>query len=143
MRKIYTYYNNGECPVSLFFDKAKEKIRKKFLFQLEYIRDNGNVLCEPYVKHFSIEKYRRLYEIRVKADGTMVRIIFYEQENEIFLLHAFYKKDKKDTEKALKTSLKLLTSISENNKIIKQYVRDVGENLHPLFNFKNRKLGGN
>ena len=38
----------------------------------------------------------------------MVRVIFYEHEGEIILLHAFYKKDRKDTERALETGLRIL-----------------------------------
>ena len=63
------------------------------------------------MKHFSIEKYRKLYELRIKATGIMVRVIFYEHNGEIILLHAFYKRDRKDTEKALETGLKILHSL--------------------------------
>lgn len=113
MRRIYTYENNGVCPVDDFFQNANEKIRNKFLFQLEYIKDERNGFLEPHVKHFSIEKYRQLYELKIKAAGMMVRVIFYEYAGEIILLHAFYKRDRKDTEKALDTALKRLTKITE------------------------------
>lgn len=112
MRRIYTYKNNGVCPVDDFFQNANEKIRNKFLFQLEYIQNEKNCLYEPYVKHFSIEKYRQLYELRMKASGLMVRVIFYEHCGEVILLHAFYKRDRKDTEKALETAQKRLTKIT-------------------------------
>lgn len=111
MRKIYTYEKNGVCPIDDFFRQANDKIKRKFLFQLKYIEDEHNVFAEPHVKHFSIEKYRQLYELRIKAAGTMVRVIFYEPNNEIILLYAFYKRDRKDTEKALETGLKILHSL--------------------------------
>lgn len=115
MRRIYTYEKNGVCPIDDFFQKANDKIRRKILFQLKYIKDERNVFAEPYVKHFSIEKYRKLYELRIKATGTMVRVIFYEHNGEIILLHAFYKRDRKDTEKALEMGLKILHSILESD----------------------------
>lgn len=118
MRRIYTYEKNGVCPIDDFFRKANDKIRRKFLFQLEYIKDEHNVFAEPYVKHFSIEKYRQLYELRIKAAGTMVRVLFYEQHDEIILLYAFYKRDRKDTEKALETGLKILHSLLEEDRTI-------------------------
>ena len=119
MRKIYTYVNNGECPVCDFFENTNRKIMNKFEYQLRYIKDEKNVFCEPHVKHFSIERYRQLYELRIKAAGVMVRVIFYEHNGEIILLHAFYKRDRKDTEKALETALKILNSITFENGEIK------------------------
>ncbi len=115
MRKIYFYENNGECPVEEFFIKANEKIQKKFKFEIDYIRNESNPLTKPHVKHFAIEKYRELYEMRIKAADTMVRIVFYKQDEAIILLRAFYKRDRKDTEKALEASLKLLKIIAQNS----------------------------
>lgn len=123
MRRIYTYKNNGVCPVDDFFRNANEKIRNKFLFQLEYIKDERNGYWEPYVKHFSIEKYRQLYELRIKAAGVMVRVIFYEHCGEVILLHAFYKHDRKDMKKALDTALNRLTKITEADGEVLQELR--------------------
>ena len=102
MRKVYTYFNGNTCPVCDFIDQTEPKIHKKFLFCLEYIKDEKNSFCELYVRHFSIEKYSKLYELRIKIAGTMVRIIFYEHDGNIYLLYAFYKKDRKDTEKSFR-----------------------------------------
>ena len=90
MRKIYIYENEGKCQIAEFFLKSNPKIQKKLEYQLEYIRDKHNGFTEPHVKHFTIEKYRRLYELRVKAAGTMVRVIFYDKDGEVLLLYAFY-----------------------------------------------------
>lgn len=111
MRKVYVFADDRNCFVEAFFQKANKKIKKKFQYQLDYIKDERNVFAEPHVKHFSIEKYRQLYEMRIKAAGTMVRVIFYEHNGEIVLLHAFYKRDRKDTEKALEMGLKILHSL--------------------------------
>ena len=126
MRKIYIYENDGKCQIEDFVLKTNPKIQKKLKFQLAYIMDKHNAFTEPHVKHFTIEKYRRLYELRVKAAGTMVRVIFYEKDGEVLLLYAFYKRDRKDTEKALETSLKILNSISdENGDIDSSYKREL------------------
>ena len=50
----------------------------------------------------------------------MVRVIFYERNGEIILLHAFYKRDRKDTEKALEVALKILNSITDENGDVKE-----------------------
>ena len=109
MRKIYIYNGiDGKNQIQNFLRHANPKIKKKFEFILRIIADENNLLKEPYVKHFSIEKYKRLYELRLKAAGTMVRIIFYNIEENIIFLHAFVKKDKRDTEQALEYALKLI-----------------------------------
>ena len=66
------------------------------------------------MKHISIGRYRELYEIRMKASGNMVRVLFVKQDADIVLLYAFYKRSGKDTEKALDIAFKLLNRMREN-----------------------------
>lgn len=114
MRRIF-YSKEGSRTIGAFLDNADGKVKKKFRFLLGLMRDDKMVLCEPYVKHFGIEKYKRLYELRMKAGGAMVRIIYCERDNgDIIFLYAFYKKDKRDTQKALDYALKLLDMVNEN-----------------------------
>ena len=109
MRKVYIY-DAVESQVEKFFSKADIKIQKKLRFQMEYIKDVRNSFTEPHIKHFTIDRYKELYELRIKAAGTMVRVIFYEDDGDILLLYAFYKHDKRDTQKALDTAIKILSS---------------------------------
>lgn len=115
MRKIYVYRNDaGEVPVLRFIESTHKKIRSKFDFMLQFVKDERNMLCEPYVKHFSIDKYKMLYELRIRANGTMVRVIYYRAEENIILLHAFFKKSRRDTENALEYALKILSSFDDS-----------------------------
>lgn len=115
MRKIYVYRNDdGEVPVLRFIESTHKKIRNKFDFMLHFVKDERNLLCEPYVKHFSIDKYKMLYELRIRANGTMVRVIYYKAEENIILLHAFFKKSRRDTENALEYALKILNSFDDS-----------------------------
>lgn len=115
MRKIYVYRNDtGEIPVLRFIESTHKKIRNKFDFMLHFVKDERNMLCEPYVKHFSIDKYKMLYELRIRANGTMVRVIYYKAEENIILLHAFFKKSRRDTENALEYALKILNSFDDS-----------------------------
>ena len=115
LRKIYVYRNDdGEVPVLRFIESTHKKIRSKFDFMLQFIKDERNMLCEPYVKHFSIDKYKMLYELRIRANGTMVRVIYYKAEENIILLHAFFKKSRRDTENALEYALKILNSFDDS-----------------------------
>ena len=123
-------YNGGEGKYQItdFIKKANPKIKKKFEFILRLIADENNQLKEPYVKHFSIEKYKRLYELRLKAAGTMVRIIYYEEDKNIILLHAFIKKDKRDTEQALEHALKLIEKFDKESQSPFDYLEEVTVN---------------
>lgn len=115
MRKIYVYRSDiGEVPVLRFIESTHKKIRSKFDFMLQFVKDERNMLCEPYVKHFSIDKYKMLYELRIRANGTMVRVIYYKAEENIILLHAFFKKSRRDTENALEYALKILNSFDDS-----------------------------
>lgn len=126
MRKIYTYFNGDMSPVETFFGSASEKVKNKFMFQMTFMVNEKIPFREPYVKHFSIGKYKRLYEMRIKMGIEMVRIIFYEHQNEVVLLHAFYKKGKRDTEKALEYALKILDSIcEETGRVVKDFRKEL------------------
>ncbi len=110
MRKIYTYQN-----VQNFIESGDVKLKNKFQNIFAYISNEKNELREPYVRHISHSKFKELYEIRLKASGIMTRVIFSKQDENIILLYAFYKNDKKDTKRALEHSLRLLNDISKNN----------------------------
>lgn len=111
MRNIYINKSENESQVKSFFEKADKKLQSKFNSILCYISNKKNPLCEPYVKHISIGKYRELYEIRMKVAGNMVRVLFVKQGEDIVLLYAFYKKSGKDTEKALEVAFKILNEM--------------------------------
>lgn len=126
MRKIYAYTKDNRSPVEEFIQATNDKIKEKLIFQLVYIRDESNPFCEPYVKHFSMERYRKMYELRIKAAETMIRIIFYEHDGEIVFLHAFHKRDRKDTDRGLESALKILESIvDKNGKIPKENKKEL------------------
>ena len=126
MRKIYAYTEDNRSPVEEFIQATNEKNKEKLIFQLVYIKDETNPFCEPYVKHFSMERYRKMYELRIKAAETMIRIIFYEHDGEIVFLHAFHKRDRKDTDRGLESALKILESIvDKNGKIPKENKKEL------------------
>lgn len=114
MRKVFYYKHNGFVPVEDFINKSDEKVKKKFLFCVGYILGEPDVLSEPYVKHISLSS--ELYEIRFKASGKLIRILFYKEDSNVYLLHAFCKKDRRDTENNLACAEKVLARfMSERN----------------------------
>ena len=110
MRKIYMYQN-----VKFFLESSEEKLKNKFQTILAYISNEKNRLCEPYVRHISQNRFKDMYEMRIKASGVMARVVFSKQDENIILLYAFYKNDKKDTKRALEHSLRLLNDTRKNN----------------------------
>ena len=126
MRKLYAYAPDSRCPVQEFLQGMDEKIQDKLRFQLAYILDENSSFVEPYVKHFSLAKYRPFYEIRVIAANTMVRVIFHEKNGEIILLYAFHKRDRKDTERALEAARRIYDEITDRDGgICREYLREV------------------
>lgn len=118
MRNIYINKSKNESQVERFFENADDKLKQKFATILAYISNEKNPLCEPYVKHISVGRYKELYEIRMKVTGNMVRVLFVKQDTDIVLLYAFYKRNGKDTEKALEVAFKILNKMRESGEMV-------------------------
>ena len=108
-----------------FLKHSDDKVKKKFKYQLSMLVMENKILREPHVKHFIIERYRQFYEFRIKVSKKIVRIIFCERDDNIVLLYAFYKHDKRDTEKALENALKVYESLESDSLLPFQYLKEV------------------
>lgn len=123
MENIKVYQPPGQpAQAAEFIESLDPKLRDKLLqhiFRLS--RMSAAELKEPHYKHFSIEKYQSLYELREKG-RVVVRIIFTPCPNgDYLLLHAFVKRQKRDTEKALEHSLRLLASLWDHPECAVEY----------------------
>ena len=114
MRTIKMYCPPGTSGIlPPFLIPLDEKLRRKLLWQLW--RLSHIPLCElkePHFKHFALEKYRLLYELREKS-RLLVRVIFTIQNEEVVLLVPFIKRRSRDVMRALDQSLKMLADIRE------------------------------
>lgn len=116
MKGITTYQPPQRAsPVSAFLDGLEPKLREKLVRQIIQLPHTPlTELKEPHYKHFSLERYRGFYELREKG-RVLVRIIFtYPPEGGILLLHAFVKRQKRDTMQALEQSLRILALLREH-----------------------------
>ena len=78
-------------------------------------------LSEPQVKHFSIERYRKFYELRERI-RVLVRIIFtIDEAGNIILLHPFIKRHQRNTYQALEISLGMLEQIKQSPETLVEY----------------------
>lgn len=103
MDNIKVYQPPGQVSqVEAFIEGLHPKLREKLVWQIFRLsRTPPAGLKEPHYKHFSIEKYRDFYELREK-NRIVIRVIFTMLPNgEILLLHAFQKRQPRDTMRAL------------------------------------------
>lgn len=120
MKKIYLYKStDGKIPFNSFIENLDVKMKAKIQKGIMCIAMHPSFMTEPHIKHFTIEKYSRLYEYRERIK-IMVRIIFTLDENgDVILLNGFVKKQERNTMQALDTALKLLESIdNESNSLV-------------------------
>ena len=111
------------APVACFIDSLNPKLREKLIRQLVTLpRTPRSALREPHYKHFTLERYRDLYELREKGK-VLVRVIFTILPNgEILLLHAFVKRQSRDTMQALEQALGILAQARDHPELAVEYI---------------------
>ena len=111
------------APVACFIDSLNPKLREKLIRQLVTLPNTPrSALREPHFKHFTLERYRDLYELREKGK-VLVRVIFTILPNgEILLLHAFIKRQSRDTMQALEQALGILAQARNRPELVVEYI---------------------
>lgn len=122
MKKIYLYKPPGEeAPFLQFLAGTEPKMRKKLRYGLRCLACFPEYMTEPHVKHFSIERYNRLYEYRERI-RILVRVIFTLDENgDIILLYPFVKRHDRNTMQALEASVHIMEKIRASPDSIIEY----------------------
>lgn len=116
MKDVFVYQPpGGSAQVALFIEGLDTKLRAKLLRQIIPLpRIPPSILREPHYKHFTLERYRSLYEVRAK-NGVAVRVIFtILPEGRVLLLYGFSKRQSRDTMRALDQSLRILAAFREH-----------------------------
>lgn len=123
MDNIKIYKPPGcDSQVEAFIEGLEPKLRNKLVMQIFRLsRTPLSGLKEPHYKHFCIEKYRNLYELR-ERNRIVTRVIFtVRPDGEVLLLHAFVKRQPRDTMQALERSLKLLSELRTHPEYAVEY----------------------
>lgn len=83
MRAIKVYCPPGvEPPLYAFIDALDGKLKAKLLWQIFRLRNlPACELKEPHFKHFSLERYSQMYELREKGK-VLIRIVFTVQNED-------------------------------------------------------------
>ena len=86
MRAIKVYCPPGvEPPLYAFIDALDGKLKAKLLWQIFRLRNlPACELKEPHFKHFSLERYSQMYELREKGK-VLIRIVFTVQNEDVIL----------------------------------------------------------
>jgi len=96
----------GSIPVEDFIRSLPVKHGAKVYWEIELLKEHGTGLKEPYVKQIQGERYRGLWELRIRSGGDASRIIYFMVSgNTVVLLHGFMKKALKTPRKELETAL--------------------------------------
>ena len=103
------YYKkeNGDIPVLDFLLSLNPKMRAKAFSEIELLEKHGANLREPYVKPIKGEKYKDLFELRIKFSSDISRIFYFTFQNNTFvLLNGFTKKSNKTPTSELNRAIK-------------------------------------
>lgn len=123
MKNVSVYKPPGRtAQVAAFIDGLEPKQREKLLWQIYRLSTTPvSGLREPHYKHFSLEKYRSLYEVRERSK-IIIRVIFtIRPEGGVLLLYAFIKRRPRDTMQALEQSLGILSDLRSHPEYAVEY----------------------
>ena len=122
MRGIKMYQPNEEdAPVALFLSSLDPKLTRKILLQILRLASlHPSEMREPHIKHFVLERYSALYELREKSK-ILIRIIFTISNGDIVLLTPFIKRRKRDSEKALEQAVRILADIQAHPECVVEF----------------------
>ena len=76
--------------ITPFLEGLEPKLREKLVWRIYFLSHTPlEELKEPHYKHFSIERYSSLYEVRERG-RVLIRIIFTYWDGDVLLLNAFF-----------------------------------------------------
>lgn len=104
MKALYQYHDAGDVVIEQFLQSFPAKQQERLLRQIAMLLFPQ--LGKPPLKHFQMDRYRSLFELRDKYKTTLTRIIFtYDAGGNVILLEAFIKNHKRKTDAALASAL--------------------------------------
>lgn len=106
---IFYERENGEIPVKKFLNSLPEKHKVKSYWEIKLLKQYGINLREPYTKAIMGDKYKGLWELRIKFASNISRIFYFIPSGKTFiLLHGFLKKTQEIPEQELEKAKKYM-----------------------------------
>ncbi|GAU78545.1 type II toxin-antitoxin system RelE/ParE family toxin [Fusibacter sp. 3D3] len=97
---------SGKTPVLKFIQSLPEKHQSKVYREIDLLESFGTNLSFPHTSKLEGDKYKKLWELRIKSGSDISRIFYFAYiDNTFVLLHGFVKKSNKtpsrDLDKAI------------------------------------------
>lgn len=95
MKWIIDFYKkeNEESPVEEFLDCLPPKLQAKAIREIDLLEEFGIMLPYPHAKDIKGDRYKGLWELRVKVATDISRVFYFLPEGNTFiLLHGIIKK---------------------------------------------------
>ena len=94
-------------PVMDYLLSLDAKMRAKAFSEIELLEKHKTDLREPYAKPIKGDKYKGIFELRVKFASNISRIFYFTYSRKTFvLLHGFTKRSDKTPPKELERALR-------------------------------------
>ncbi|MEG0318988.1 MAG: type II toxin-antitoxin system RelE/ParE family toxin [Niameybacter sp.] len=99
--ELYTK-DNDECPVLDFIQSLPAKHQAKVEREIDLLQDFGINLTYPHTQKMEGDKYKGLWELRIKFASDISRIFYFLHVDDTYvLLNGFVKKTNKTPKKEL------------------------------------------
>jgi len=90
---IKLYQKNGKIPVLEFIQSLPAKEQAKVEREIDLLEKFGIFLGQPHADKIKGEKYKGLWELRIKFSSNIMRVFYFlPKERTFVLLHAIKKK---------------------------------------------------
>ncbi len=106
----------GSIPVLDFIESLPAKHRAKVYREIDLLEQFGINLTYPHTQKMEGEKYKKLWELRIKFGSDISRVFYFAHINNTFvLLHGFVKKSNKTPSKELNTAITNMNDFLERS----------------------------
>jgi len=106
--------SSGKIPVLEFIESLPPKHRAKVYREIDLLEQFGINLTYPHTRNIEGDKYKKLWELRIKFGSDISRIFYFAYvDNTFVLLNGFVKKANKTPKKELETAIKTMNDFLE------------------------------
>ena len=109
--------------ITPFLEGLEPKLREKLVWRIYFLSHTPlEELKEPHYKHFSIERYSSLYEVRERGKSADSDYFYLLGRRDVLLLNAFLKRKQRDTMQALEQSLRILAELQNHPEYAVEFI---------------------
>lgn len=107
---------DGKVPVLNFIESLPTKLRAKVYREIDLLEKFGTNLTYPHTRKMEGDKYKKLWELRIKFGSDISRVFYFAYvDNTFVLLHGFVKKTNKTPPRELDKAIKNMNDFLERS----------------------------